>query len=356
MDNFLRKNTSRFIHIITGASGAGKSLLLTNRIIYQECLCYLLNYIYKDDLPQPLRVWTNYPVEPFEYIPKDDGALWPDADKPVILTPEPLNIYKLYAFDPEMRWGYLDIDELDQIADRQDWQNGGQKLLMKILRQIRKRHISLVANIQSINWLNPRFYFHIDMETLCRDASFTAWGKMNNVAPGVQTFLYTKDISGFKTGHPYEETGRIYQKKLFGRPLHTMYDTDREFNIWDSMENISIKKRKVEIDPFARENDENGEEDNYPQNVKILEETLRECLKQKLDSIKVKDFYEMAVDNGIAISRQEAVGYIENVHNVKQYAKMGYPYLNLKEVKNINIKKGRKKSLVGIADEDNAID
>lgn len=332
-NKLLRKNVTRCIHIITGASGAGKSLFLSSRIAIQLIICVWLNQYFS--LPRPLRVWSNQDVN-FLYRPSDDGATWKGATKPIRMQPERLNIYKLYTFDDEMKWGFINIDELDLIADRQDWQNGGQKLLMAILRQVRKRHLSLAATIQSIGWLNPRFMFQVDMITKCRDAAVTAWGQENALQDGAMTFLYSSDRSGRETGYMAEESGVVHESQFFGLPLHKVYDTDNEFNPFEHMESISVKKKKLVLDPDAKD-----EIDHYPQDLAILEETLNEYVETGAKSVKVKDFCEVAQTKGLVMGRSEAAAYVASTFNVKEFNAMGYPRLGLKAVKNLTVAPGR---------------
>jgi len=332
-NSLIRKNIKRCVHIITGASGAGKSLLLSQRIALQLITCYWINRYYQTwHLPRPLTVWSNLDVG-VNYRPSLDGALWPGADKAIKLHPLPLNIYKLYTFDEEMKFGFIDIDELDLIADRQDWQNGGQKLLMAIMRQIRKRHLSLAATIQSTSWLNPRFLFHVDMITKCRDSAVTSWGQENGLQDGAVTFLSSTDNSGTETGYMFEENGVVHESQLFGKHLHGIYDTDFEFNPFEHMESISVKKKKLVLDPNAK-----NEVDHYEGDLAIIEETLNEYLENGSKNVRVKDFFEVVQSKGLVMGRAEVVSYVASAFNVREYPKMGYPHLDFKEAKNLKVR------------------
>jgi hypothetical protein len=278
---------------------------------------------------KPLRIWSNYPVE-FSYVPAQDGATWPGANKPVILKTEPLDIFKLYAFSPEMSWGFVFIDELDRLADRQDWQNGGQKLLMQILVQIGKRHLSLGATIQTLAWVNPRYMFQVDMTTACRDAAKTSWGMRNGLDPGEMTFLYSQDKSGGTTGFTYEENGRIHEANAYLSEMFKFYNTDEEQDPFAKFDRVSVKKRHLVLDPHAKE-----ENNSYNNDVKILEETIKSYINEGNLKPERAEYIKRAEKMGMVMNTTEAIEYIAEAHNVRKYASTGTIRLDLSKVKNI---------------------
>jgi len=328
----LRNARRREVVLLSGASGAGKSLLMTDLIADTLMRYYIINTAYAHLLgtkllPLPLNVWSNYPVS-FEYVPADDGMSWPGASKPVQLTSLMLDVERLYTFAPEMREGKVFIDELDLIADRQDWMSGGQKLLMAIMRQIRKRHMGMTASIQSVNWLNPRFYFHIDTMIGCRDASVTAWGQDKGIDPGEITFLYAKDRSGFNTGYSYDETGQVYESFFRGRKVFNFYNTDYEFSPFEHMVSYQVKRKHKEIDPFANETEQQMQDEATKAND-VVANTLLNFKSKGLEKVSLADFKKEIAAGGLELKRARLIEHLQEIHNVTIYEKMGYPWLRL---------------------------
>lgn len=338
----LRENTTSKVHLNVGARGAGKTLLMVRMICLALIICEWINNLYGHMIGskyfmRPLRVWSNVNVT-FSYCASQDGATWPGAQIPKVLSTLPLDMHKLFKFDDEMQWGFIFIDELDQNADRQDWQNGGQKLFMKILVQIRKLHLSLTATIQSLGWVNPRLMFQVDTSTLCRDAARTAWGMANDLEPGVVTFTYTQDRSGALTGYTYEESGQVFESQLFGQPLHDLYNTDEVRNPWEQFESVKVNRKRVVIDPFDK-----NEVESYGDDIKILESLIMEQIKKKELKIRRSQFFRAAQAKGLVMNKSEAEAYLEDVHNVRSYGSAGIVKLDFTNVKSLYAaSKGRK--------------
>jgi hypothetical protein len=338
MDNrLLREWVTTLIHIYHGPRRAGKTQKMTHDIACALIACVWINKLYEHLLGspqflQPLKVWSTYPVE-FLYRPSSDGATWAGADEPLSLKTFDLDFHKLIAFDPEISWGFIFIDELDQKADRQEWQNGGQPLLMRRLTQVGKSHLSLVATIQSLQWVNPRYMFQVDMTTGCRDAARTGWGKANGLIPGDLTFLYSKDLSGAETGSMYEESGIIYQSQFYGKPIQPFFLTDKIHDPWQRYESIKIARTQYVLDPHAKE-----EMDEYTDNIPILEDTLIGFIEEGNLKPKRADFFRAAENKGLVMDKSEAVQYICDCHNVKVYGSMGDNRLDLSQFKNLQAK------------------
>jgi len=302
--------------------------------MYQHLINTLFaNWIGSKWLPLPLSVWSNYPVK-ISYAPADDGIIYNGSNIPALLKTNDLDVERLYTFAQEMREGYLFIDELDLIADKQDWQSGGQKLLMAILRQIRKRHLSMTGSIQSMSWLNPRFIFHLDTTISCKDAAATVWGQDNNVDSGDMTFLKAKDMSGINTGNSYEETGQIFESRFKGKRIQQFYDTDQEFNPFEHMVRYTVKRKQKEINPFAKETEEQEEREATGINEAIAE-ILRERIASGQNRMTTADFNRLLKARGLRVSKGVLLDHLQDVHNVSNYAKMGYFYLRLDEVVNV---------------------
>jgi len=334
----LRKARRREIDLITGASGAGKSQLMTGLIAKDLMRYHLINTAYHSqigtyNLPKPLCVWSNYPIS-FWYRPSDDGAAWAGARKLVLLETKQLDVEQLYTFHPEMREGKVYIDELDLLADKQDWQNGGQKLLMAILRQLRKPHMSMTAALQSESWLNPRFLFHIDVVVGCRDAAVTAWGQTNSVDDGDMTFLSLRDRSGLLTGYTFEETGEVIQAWFRGKAVQKLYDTDYEFDIANSMVSYGIKRKRKEINFFHAEEEQEAQDSADLRNTAIAS-MLAGYVEQGETKLKISSMVLDLKNKGITTKRTELLEHLETVHNVAHYKAMGYEMIKLTDVTNL---------------------
>ncbi len=334
LKRILRENTTSVIYLITGPRGAGKTQLMTNRVALALIICHWINHLFSPIigsklLGKPLKVWCNYPVQ-FWYRASDDGATWEGANIPVLLSTEDLNVKKLYTFDEDMKWGFIFIDELDRIADRQDWQNGGQKLLVTLLVQIRKFHMSLGATIQSPSWVNPRYMFQVDMTIGCRDAAMTAWGQSNGLEPGDLTFLYTQDRSGRFTGYMYEESGKTYEATFNGKHIQEFYETDKEQDPWERYETFSVKRKRFELDPFAKE-----EIDSYPMDVEVINNMMIDYIKRGELKPTRPEFIKAAQAKGMIMSTSEAVEYMAKEFKVEVYNKSGTFHLDFSHVENL---------------------
>jgi hypothetical protein len=268
------------------------------------------------------------------YRPSDDGATWRGADEPMLLKTIPLDFHKLIVFSPEITWGFLIIDELNQRADRQQWQSGGQPLLMERLVQLGKSHLSMTATVQSLQWVNPRYMFQTDMSTACRDAFMTAWGKANGLLPGDLTFLYSKDLSGGSTGYMYEESGTVHETQFHGKWIQKFYKTDDIQDPWEHYESIKIKRQTYEVDPNAKQ-----EIDSYPQDIAILDQVMFEHLKE--DNLKPERaaFLKTCQQMGMNMDKSEAIAYIVDCYDVKKYTSNGIVKLDLTRAKDSVVKK-----------------
>jgi hypothetical protein len=351
LDDLYEWTTSKF-QVNHGPRRAGKTLKMTNSLAYYLVVCEWINRVFAhligtSKFMKPLQVWSSYPIE-FMYRAADDGAKWKGANEPVLLKTLPLDFGKFIQYDPEISWGFLGIDELNKRADRQQWMTGGQPLLMERLVEVGKSHLSCIATVQSLNWINPRFMFQVDVTTLCRDASKTAWGKENNVKAGDLTFLYSKDLSGGETGYSYEESGIIYESHLYGKPTQQLYDTDKIDDPFAHYETYKIIRKRHEIDPNAKET-----LDDYPYNTETISTVLENFIKN--DELKpswsefkkeCEKSSQATFNKPFTMERQEAISYLEDVFEAKSYYKSGYLFLNLTNVTGLQVspkKSSRKK-------------
>lgn len=350
--------TSKF-HVLHGPRRAGKTLKMTHQICVYLIACVWINKLCEDllgtsRLAKPLQVWNTYPVE-FMYRPSSDGAIWKGANEPMLLKTQALDFHKFIGFDPEISWGFMGIDELNQRADRQQWQTGGQPVLMERIVQVGKSHLSVVSTVQSLAWINPRYIFQVDMTTGCRDAAWTGWGKSNGLKPGDLTFLYSKDISGCETGYMYEETGQIFESSFHGKWVQPFYNTDDVGDPWEHYETIKVKRRAYELTPQGKE-----EINSYPQDISVVEAVLSDFVKTGELKTKRSEYLREVMMRGCKMDKPEIVNYIIDCHNVRKYFSHGDVMLDFSKVTNLQVhaprKSGPKKvrqpeSGVGVANE-----
>lgn len=211
------------VHIINGPRGSGKTLLLTHYAILYLIQCafvIIARIITGDDTLFPrmkTHVWSNYPVRCKVRI--NDGK------KIFYLKTKELDIKKLAVWDKEYRDGYILYDEIDQDLDRQDWMAQYARYIVKGVKLMRHRNLSLAATLQFIDELNGRLYKQADIITDCRDIAFTPWGRRNRLHPGEVSALVYRDKSGIMTGYGYNENGRIYKRKFYGKRYWGNYST-----------------------------------------------------------------------------------------------------------------------------------
>jgi hypothetical protein len=326
----LRKITQSHVHINHGPKGSGKTEILAGFITLDLIIAEWVNTLYAPVigcklLPHPMTVWSNLPIE-ISYIPEQDGATWRGADKVRVLRTQDLDMHKLIMFDKDYSHGSVHIDELDQYADRQDWQNGGQKFLMRLLVQVRKLKLKMRCTIQSIQWVNPRLMFQVDTDTGCRDSAKTTWGMNNGVKDGEMVFTYTHDRSGAETGEMYEESGKTYESQFYGKPIQDagLYDTDRIINPFERYEQLSIAKKKVQLDPLGIKRPENNDKD-----LQILDTEITRLHKSGVPSIERAEFMAMCAEKGMRMNKAEASHYLEDVYHVRPFISTGTPKLDL---------------------------
>ncbi len=219
----------------TGPRGSHKSLFLTSFQSEKLLKAHYSNYY----LGTHKKVWSNYPVKFFHRSHIDH--------KVVCLESLPLNREALMMFDDEYVEGWVFIDEFDQWYDKQDWQDGSQKMTAKAITQIRKKKLNLGGTMQNINWANGRMEFQIDIQIECREAAFTPFGRKNGLDLGQCSFLTWKDLSGVNTGYMYSETKQVYHNMFWGEKYHNCYDTNFTFDPTESMTRYKIKRPVKEI-------------------------------------------------------------------------------------------------------------
>ena len=259
----LANDLSLFI-IMVGVRGSGKTLLMTH------FECELLRQIYailrlrevmgSRYLPnRKVNAWSNYPVKRLDILPI--------TGKRIYLEPKPLDIEKLIVWHEEYENGIIFFDEIDQVADRQDWMSTVSKMLNAGVQVMRHRNLSFFTSVQSINWLNARLQWQADIIIKCRDLAFTPWGRSSHLRPGEVSELTWIDKSGIMTGRSYEEYPITYSQLFFGKRYWNNYKTQHEYSVTEA-------RTKYKIKPQVKEIDLSGEEEEIAEWQAIINFTI----------------------------------------------------------------------------------
>jgi len=286
------------VHVIVGVRGGGKTLAMTHFICEALTRAYVITkatekygervaYKYRK---RKLNVWANYPVK-FAWRPPLDG--W----KPVTLEVQKLDIERLLVWDKEYHDGIIFFDEIDQVADRQDWQSALSKMLTAGVQVLRHRNLTLVMTIQSIQWLNARLQWQADIITKCRDLAFTEWGREKGLDPGevIRTVWISK--SGVNTGYSFEETGQQYVMQFYGKRYWPCYQTTHEFDVAQLKTKYEIRVPKVTVDLA-------GDSEEEARDYDIVHEVIMEYGKSgNFRDVKSKEFWDKCEKHGMKASR-----------------------------------------------------
>lgn len=190
----------------TGTRGSGKTLSMT--------IHAFLKMAYSDK-----KVWSNYPIE--------GTAVFPDGSTKYCAS-VPLNMESLYVFDKGLAQGIVCIDEVNLWSDSRRSMSVTNRLINSILTLIRHRQLSFYFTVQNENWLDNRVRYQIDTLIRCQDMAF----KYPKLEFGNFIQLSARDMSGYNTGYPYSETGRVYTQVLQkGKNFWGCYDTESEFDV-----------------------------------------------------------------------------------------------------------------------------
>jgi hypothetical protein len=274
--------------IIVGVRGAGKTLLMT----HFECealsrawaLKKLREATGKQLFPkQKVNVWSNYPVK----------ALWQPKQgmKAILLESNPLDIERLITWEEEFHDGIIFFDEIDQVADRQDWYSTVAKFLTAGVQVMRHRNLSLILSIQSLEWLNARLQWQADIIIKCRDLAFTPWGKENHVGLGEVINTTWLDKSGIMTGSSFEERKELYQQQFLGKRYFNAYKTTHEFD-------ITANKTKYRVLTPQKVIDMTGETERAEKNKEALQNTIEYLIYNNTEWISSADLWLRAAEFG----------------------------------------------------------
>lgn len=280
--------------IATGPRGAGKTLRVTALACEKLLLAYYLNKYHSHNT----HVWCNYPVG-FWHTDLISGVK-------VYLKVDPLDMEDIYTFSDELSEGWIIIDEIDLWFDRQEWNNPTQKAIAKTLQQIRKRKISIAATIQSMNWLNARGQFQLDVVCQCRDNAFSPWGRANRLPMGTIINLEYLDKSGVMTGTAFNEVPRLYTAQMSGTWLHDKYDTDWTFDPVEAGTRYKFKVKTKQID-FT---DDDEPEPGY--NEALISDAIYDYVARGELTVDKKSFLSEVIAKGCTLARIKIFPVLES--------------------------------------------
>jgi len=210
-------------NLISGPRGSGKTLLLTHFGVEAMTISKAVMGIRKstnNPSAEPyakVNIWANYPIR--------GKVMVPGYKQLQYIESMPLDVARLAQWKPEYHDGVILFDEIDQDADRQDWQSQIARFLTKGVRLMRHRRIVFICTLQFIDELNVRLYKQADTVMYCRDAVHSSWGRSVGLHPGQITNVVALDKSGITTGYGYNESGQSYYSKFFGERYWGNYST-----------------------------------------------------------------------------------------------------------------------------------
>lgn len=290
--------------IIVGGRGSGKTLMETHFEIEYMSHAYVTK-LFRELTGRPdayprrkVTIWSNYPV----------STLWrpPYGGKLIRLEAEKLDIDKLVIWHPMYEDGVVFWDEIDQVADRQDWMATLSKMLTAGIQVMRHRNLSLIATIQSLNWLNARLQWQADIIIKCRDLAFSTWGREQGLAAGEVASATWIDKSGIMTGTPYEENLKTYPLLFFGKRYWNCYETRHEFDIMDLKRKYKIKGEVREIDLSERDADEES-------NIAVIHDTILQLVGEKKTEVYRQEFFQRARSIGFSGDERKIEGYLSDI-------------------------------------------
>lgn len=313
-------------YALTGVRGGGKTLFMTHLVA--EALQKAWELIRMIELGGDTyanrykrgktKIWANYDVA-FKWQPYEGARYVP-------VQSEKLDIEKLLVWDQMFHDGYIFIDEIDQLADRQDWYSAISKMLAAGVQVIRHRNLSLIFSIQSLNWLNARLQWQSDLIVNCRDVAFTPWGRENNVNTGEVIRTTWIDKSGLRTGYAFDETGQQFVLMFYGKRYWNCYQTHHEVDIIQMKTKYKLKMPEVTVDMT-------GNAEDQQKDIDIIHDTIVYYAARvaKPDSIKSTDFWDRCEAAGMVRKRAEGGVYLRDLGITYRQSK-GQTYYDLTAV------------------------
>jgi hypothetical protein len=307
--------------IVVGVRGAGKTLVTTHFVLEALRRAWALKHLRElkgaNIYPkQKVNIWTNYPVK----------ALWHPSfsKKPLPLQSQIFDLDKLVVWDKQFHDGIIFFDEIDQVADRQDWFSQVSKFLTAGIQVIRHRNLSLIMTIQSINWLNARIQWQADIIIKCRDLAFTPWGRENQLSQGEVISTSWIDKSGIMTGYSFEETEKVYPMQFYGKRYWNAYPTTHEFDVLELKSKRRVKTAEVLIDA-------SGVDEIDEINRKAINDAVMYYVFSNQSKVRSFEFWGKATQFGFEGNIGRYNRYIASL-NAKKHGTGDQAYLNFEDV------------------------
>lgn len=222
-------------------------------------------------------------------------------------------------------------DEMQNVADRQNWHSVKSRLYNYILMQRRHQHYHMAGTVQNPQWLNPRTMYQIDFQVLCKSMhrfasrDFADWERI----PGQYIWVRIRDLSGLVRPYSYDEDH--YEKTLRigpNWPFWDSYDTLGNQDVFEPFNKLEIKGKRQRLGAGSEDTNDNfeprpgGNAPDYQQHV--VEHILNECLSRNYATITRDNFRAMCHDysNG-QVTDPGLIGRILSTYRVQSIRRNG---------------------------------
>ena len=213
--------------VFTGGRGSGKTLSMST-----EGACNLI---------QGYNVWANYPLG-FNFRHPSGEIKRYDAQE--------ITIKDLGNFNPEIRNGYILLDELNLFLSSRRSQSLINHLANGWFQLLRKRKLSVYITCQFFHTLDRGIREQSDLIIECFDLSF----KYAGLKPGQSISQMITSYSGYGTGRPLFKMDDQEQWKrntrariLHGLPFWNVYDSWSEYDILKALTKYEVERETVVI-------------------------------------------------------------------------------------------------------------
>ena len=291
MSNSLELSIFKVIH---GARGSDKTLMMTHFIIEALQKAFWVNLL-RERYPKAAErfkrikttVYANYPVLAYWDVPLAGVGT-------VKLQSKLIDWPRLLVWDEMYSDCWINIDEIDTVADRQNWYNTFSQMIVSGTKLIRHRNISINASLQFNDELNARLQKQADVLIKARDLHMTPWGKSEGLKGGEVANTTWLDKSGLLTGYTYLESRRSYERRFFGKRYWWAYDTHHEVDLIAARTKYELRVPKVIID--ATGDDDEGDRADF----ELINETLMQYAAEgNRTKIKAEEFWQRCQDKGL---------------------------------------------------------
>lgn len=154
---------------------------------------------------------------------------------------EPLTEESVYLVQGGANDCVIGIDELQTWGgDCQNWGSWKAKLLNAVMVQMRKRHLTFLATLQSWDWLNNRLQQQCDVLVESKDLALTERGRERHLLKGYYFVQRWFDSSGNWRGKPLLQTGWHQNVIFHGRPYWSIYKTEEAQDVLEGFRPVSL--------------------------------------------------------------------------------------------------------------------